>query len=58
MIHTVDRSKIAAALARNRKARAQARLFVEINTGGEEQKAGVCRRMPMVSLRTAGRSMG
>jgi len=41
-IHTVDRAKIAAALAEEiaRQGR-RPRLFVEINTGGEAQKAGV-----------------
>ena len=41
-IHTVDRAKIAAALAEEiaRQGR-RPRLFVEINTGGEGQKAGV-----------------
>ena len=41
-IHTVDRPKIAAALADEmaRQGR-RPRLFVEVNTGGEEQKAGV-----------------
>ena len=41
-IHTVDRPKIAAALAEEmaRQGR-RPRLFVEVNTGGEEQKAGV-----------------
>jgi hypothetical protein len=41
-IHTVDRSKIAAALA-DEMARAgrKLKLFVEVNTGAEPQKAGV-----------------
>lgn len=41
-IHTVDRPKIAAALAEE-MARAERRpkLFVQVNTGGEPQKAGV-----------------
>jgi PLP dependent protein len=41
-IHTVDRAKIAAALAEEiaRQGR-RPRLFVEINTGGEARKAGV-----------------
>jgi pyridoxal phosphate enzyme (YggS family) len=41
-IHTVDRDKIAAALAAEiaRQGRAP-QLFVEVNTGGEPQKAGV-----------------
>jgi PLP dependent protein len=41
-IHTVDRPKLAAALAEEmaRQGR-RPRLFVEVNTGGEEQKAGV-----------------
>jgi PLP dependent protein len=41
-IHTIDRPKIAAALAEEmaRQGR-RPRLFVEVNTGGEEQKAGV-----------------
>jgi pyridoxal phosphate enzyme (YggS family) len=41
-IHTVDRPKIAAALAEEiAKQGRQPRLLVEINTGGEAQKAGV-----------------
>ncbi len=41
-IHTVDRPKIAEALGREiAKQGRKPRLFVEINTGGEEQKAGV-----------------
>jgi len=41
-IHTVDRPKIAAALAEEiaRQGR-KPRLFVEVNTGGEAQKAGI-----------------
>jgi pyridoxal phosphate enzyme (YggS family) len=42
VIETVDREKIAAALAREiEKAGKRPRLFVEVNTGGEPQKAGV-----------------
>ncbi len=42
VIETVDREKIAAALAREiRKLGKSPRLFVEINTGAEPQKAGV-----------------
>ena len=42
VIETVDREKIAAALAREiERAGKSPRLFVEINTGGEPQKAGV-----------------
>src|SRR5271156_3775512 len=42
VIETVDREKIAAALARETQKRGNApRLFVEINTGAEPQKAGV-----------------
>ena len=42
VIETVDREKIAAALAREiDRAGKRPRLFVEINTGGEPQKAGV-----------------
>jgi pyridoxal phosphate enzyme (YggS family) len=42
MIHTVDRVKIAAALADEMKKQARRpRLLVEINTGAEPQKAGV-----------------
>ncbi len=42
VIETVDREKIAAALAREMdRAGKRPRLFVEINTGGEAQKAGV-----------------
>jgi len=41
-IHTIDRPKIAAALAEEIAKQARAlKLFIEINTGGEEQKAGV-----------------
>jgi PLP dependent protein len=41
-IHTVDRPKIAAALAEEMASRGRRpQLFVEVNTGGEEQKAGV-----------------
>lgn len=41
-IHTVDRLKIAAALAEEMKAQGrQPRLFVQVNTGEEPQKAGV-----------------
>jgi pyridoxal phosphate enzyme (YggS family) len=41
-IHTVDRPKIAGALAEEMaKQNRTLRLFVEINTGGEPQKAGV-----------------
>ena len=41
-IHTVDRSKIAAAIADEMAKQGRAlKLFVEINTGGEPQKAGV-----------------
>lgn len=40
-IHTVDRAKIAAALAEEiARQGKRPRLFVEVNTGGEEQKAG------------------
>ena len=42
VIETVDREKIAAALAREmERAGKRPRLFVEVNTGGEPQKAGV-----------------
>jgi PLP dependent protein len=42
VIETVDRQKIAAALAREiDRAGRRPRLFVELNTGGEPQKAGV-----------------
>ena len=42
VIETVDREKIAAALAREiDRAGRRPRLFIEINTGGESQKAGV-----------------
>ena len=42
MIETVDREKIAAALAREiDRVGKRPRLFVEVNTGGEPQKAGV-----------------
>jgi pyridoxal phosphate enzyme (YggS family) len=41
-IHTVDRPKIAAALAEEMaRAGKKLKLFVEVNTGGEPQKAGV-----------------
>jgi PLP dependent protein len=41
-IHTVDRPKIATTLAEEMTRQGkQPRLFVEVNTGGEEQKAGV-----------------
>ncbi len=44
-IHTVDRPKIAVALAEEiaRQGRSP-KIFVEVNTGGEEQKAGVLSR--------------
>jgi len=42
VIETVDREKIASALAREmERAGKRPRLFVEVNTGGESQKAGV-----------------
>lgn len=42
VIETIDREKIAAALAREMdRAGKRPRLFVEVNTGGEPQKAGV-----------------
>jgi pyridoxal phosphate enzyme (YggS family) len=42
VIHTVDRGAIAAALAAEMKKQGRRpRLFVEVNTGGEPQKAGV-----------------
>ncbi len=42
VIETIDRERIAAALAREiDKAGKRPRLFVEVNTGGEPQKAGV-----------------
>lgn len=42
VIHTVDRDKIAAALAAEMaKQRRRPRLFVQVNTGAEPQKAGV-----------------
>jgi PLP dependent protein len=42
VIETVDRERIAAALAREmEKAGKRPRLFIEVNTGGERQKAGV-----------------
>jgi PLP dependent protein len=42
VIETVDREKIAAALAREIQTRGKSpRLFVEVNTGAEPQKAGV-----------------
>jgi pyridoxal phosphate enzyme (YggS family) len=41
-IHTVDRPKIAEALATEIAKQGRApKLFIEVNTGGEEQKAGV-----------------
>ncbi|HLL26375.1 MAG TPA: YggS family pyridoxal phosphate-dependent enzyme [Xanthobacteraceae bacterium] len=41
-IHTVDRPKIAAAIAEEiTRQQRTPKLFVEVNTGGEEQKAGV-----------------
>ncbi len=41
-IHTIDRSKIAEALAKEmRKQQHRPRLFVQVNTGREEQKAGI-----------------
>jgi PLP dependent protein len=44
-IHTVDRLKIAAALAEEMAARGRApRLFIQVNTGGEPQKAGIAPR--------------
>src|SRR6202041_3633014 len=42
VIETVDREKIAAALAREiDRVGKRPRLFIEVNTGGEPQKAGV-----------------
>ena len=42
VIETVDREKVAAALAREiERAGKSPRLFIEVNTGGEPQKAGV-----------------
>ncbi len=42
VIETVDREKIAATLAREiERAGKRPRLFVEVNTGGEPQKAGI-----------------
>ncbi|MBX3598893.1 MAG: YggS family pyridoxal phosphate-dependent enzyme [Rhizobiaceae bacterium] len=42
VIETVDREKIAAELAREMKAQGRApRLYVQVNTGLEEQKAGI-----------------
>jgi pyridoxal phosphate enzyme (YggS family) len=41
-IHTVDRTKIAEALASEiAKQARKPKLFIEVNTGGEEQKAGI-----------------
>ncbi|CAG0910557.1 unnamed protein product [Cyprideis torosa] len=45
VIHTVDREKIAKALAASmKKLERTPRLFVQVNTGEEEQKAGVAPR--------------
>jgi PLP dependent protein len=45
VIHTVDRDKIAAALAAEIKAQARVpRLLVQVNTGEEPQKAGIAPR--------------
>ena len=42
VIHTVDREKIAKALAREMEAQGMSlKLFVQVNTGEEEQKAGI-----------------
>ena len=42
VIHTVDREKIASAIGREMKKQAKKlQLFVQVNTGGESQKAGV-----------------
>jgi len=42
VIHTVDREKIAAALAAEiRRQRRDPKLLIQVNTGGEPQKAGV-----------------
>ena len=41
VIHSVDRSKIARALAEEFKAKKRPRLLVQVNTGEEPQKAGV-----------------
>ncbi|MDR4307392.1 YggS family pyridoxal phosphate-dependent enzyme [Chelatococcus sambhunathii] len=42
VIHTIDRPKIAKAIAKEIEAQGRApRLFVQVNTGEEEQKAGV-----------------
>ncbi len=42
VIHTVDRDKIAKALAKEFKRQGKVcRLFVQVNTGAEEQKAGI-----------------
>ena len=41
-IHTIDRDKIAGAVAAEmRKQKRTLRLLVQVNTGGEAQKAGV-----------------
>jgi pyridoxal phosphate enzyme (YggS family) len=41
-IHTIDRDKIAAAVAREMKSQGRSlKLLVQVNTGGEAQKAGV-----------------
>lgn len=42
VVHTVDRKKIAQALAKEMKEQGRSlRLFVQVNTGEEEQKAGI-----------------
>ncbi|MCP4937285.1 MAG: YggS family pyridoxal phosphate-dependent enzyme [bacterium] len=42
VIHTIDRDKIAAAIAKEmQKQGKKLKLFVQVNTGGEKQKAGI-----------------
>ena len=59
VIETIDREKIAAALAREMdRVGKRPRLFIEVNTGGEPQKAESCLRTPTLSSGSAARLMG
>jgi pyridoxal phosphate enzyme (YggS family) len=58
-IHTVDRVKIAAALAGDMAAQARnPRLFIQVNTGEEPQKAGIAPREAESLLRTCQDQLG
>ncbi len=58
-IHTVDRVKIAAALAAEMAAQGRKpRLFIQVNTGEEPQKAGIAPREAEALLRTCRDKLG